>query len=379
MKSAKSNLVWIIFAAFSAFIFWTVYFEIDQVVKATGKVISSKRVQVIQSVDGGVLSEMLVKEGSVVKAGQVLARLDKSRFEAANNEILARVLALKAKVARLRAEVQGGELKFPDELLEHKGLIKMETVLYKRRRKSLNDDMSANAKALRLARTEKSIVDELRKFGDVDKLEVFRAEKGVVEAQGKVDARQNQYFEQASQELVKAEDDLAQNLQILSQRSEVLGSSVLTAAVSGTIKNVSVHTIGAVLKPGEELMQVIPAGDDLLLEAKVLPQDISDVKVDMETTIRFDTYDSSIYGAASGVVAFVSGDSIVEKTAKGEETFYVAHIKIPSSTVLSSVNKKLDLIPGMTAQIDIKAGRRTIFNFIMKPISKVFTHSFGEK
>jgi len=378
MKTAKSNLVWIILFAFSAFIAWAVYFEIDQVVKASGKVISSRRVQVIQSVDGGVLSEILVKEGSVVEAGQVLARLDKSRFEAANNEILARVLALKAKVARLRAEVEGGDLKFPQELSEHKSIIKIETVLYERRRKSLNDDMNANAKALRLAKTEKNIVDELRKFGDVDKLEVFRAEKGVVEAQGKLDARQNQYFEQASQELVKAEDDLAQNLQILSQRGEVLGNSVLTAAVAGTVKNVSVHTIGAVLKAGEELMQVIPAGDDLLLEAKVLPQDISDVKEGMEATIRFDTYDSSIYGAVSGAVAFVSGDSIVEKTAKGDETFYVAHIKIPS-TVLTSVNKRLDLIPGMTAQIDIKAGRRTIFNFIMKPIAKVFTHSFGEK
>jgi len=379
MEAKKSNLIWIIFVAFSGFLAWSIYFEIDQVVKSTGKVISSKRIQVIQTVDGGVLSEMLVKEGSQVKPGQVLARLDKSRFEAASNEILARVNALKAKVARLRAEVQGGKLTFPDDLKDQEGLIKIETALYQRRRKSLDDDMSANAKSLRLAKTEKSIVDELRKYGDVDKLEVFRAEKGVVEAQAKLDARQNQYFEQASQELVKAEDDLAQNLQILSQRSEVLGSSVLTAAVAGTVKNVSVHTIGAVLKPGEELMQVIPSGDDLLLEAKVLPQDISDVKINMGATIRFDTYDSSMYGSVSGVVSFVSGDSIVERTAKGDETFYLAHIKVPASTVISTINKKLDLIPGMTAQIDIKAGRRTIFNFVMKPITKVFTHSFGEK
>jgi adhesin transport system membrane fusion protein len=379
MDARKSNLIWVIFFAFSGFIAWTVFFEIDQVVKASGKVISSKRVQVIQSVDGGVLSEMLVKEGSIVTPGQVLARLDKSRFQAASNEVQARVNALKAKVARLRAEVQGTPLVFPRELKSHESVIQVETALYQRRKKSLDDDMSANTKTLSLAKTEKGIVDDLRKHGDVDKLEVFRAEKGVVEAQAKLDLRRNQYYEQASQELVKAEDDLAQNLQILSQRSEVVGSSVLTATVAGTIKNVNVHTIGAVLKPGEELMQVIPLGDDLLIEAKVLPQDISEVKTKMEATIRFDTFDSAIYGTVVGNVTFISGDSIVEKAAKGDETFYLAHVKIPQVPVVTSANKTLDLIPGMNAQIDIKTGRRTIFNFVMKPVTKVFTHSFGEK
>ncbi len=379
LYSESSAVVWIVFAAFCAFIVWSLTFELDQFVRGQGKVISSSRIQVIQSVDGGVLSELMVREGNQVKAGQVLARLDQARFEASTNEILARVNALKAKIARLRAEVQGSPLVFPPEIRQFQELVQVETALYERRLKSLNDDTQANMGAIAIAERERRLVEDLKKTGDVDQVEVFRSERNLIDTRAKMLARKNQYYEQASQELVKAEDELAQNTQILNQRQELLGSSILKAPVDGIVNNVSITTIGAVLRAGEELMQILPTGDTLIIETKISPQDISDVRVGLPATLRFDTFDSSIFGSVAGTVSHVSPDTIVERTGAKEETFYIAHIKFNGFPVKSSIEKSLEVIPGMTTQVDIKTSQRTVFNYLMKPITKTFTEAFGER
>jgi adhesin transport system membrane fusion protein len=374
-----SWVIWIIFSAVLVFIVWSVFSEIDQVVRGQGKIVSRSRTQHIQSVDGGVLTELFVQEGSVVEAGQILAKLDQTRFEASTNEVQARVNALKAKITRLKAEVTGTNLSFPKELLDYPELIKTETTLYQRRLKSLNDETASNNSSLQLARNEKTLVDALRKTGDVDQLEIIRAERALIDARTKLEARRNQYFEQASQELAKAEDELAQSIQVLVQRNELLSGSSLIASVPGVVKNISITTIGAVLKAGEELMQVIPSGDSLLIEVKITPSDIADLKIGLPVTVRFDAYDSSVYGAFEGTIAYVSGDTIVEKTPRGEENFYVVQVNLPSDNLKTHTGKSINVIPGMSAQADIKIGTRTVFNYMLKPVMKVMTQSFGEK
>lgn len=360
------------------FLVWAYFFQLDQFVRATGKVFSSSRVQLIQTVDGGVLAEINVSEGERVEVGQVLARIDQSRFEASTNEIQARINALKAKIARLRGELTGSTPMFPQELAGNKELLTIEFALFERRQKGLIDDNTANSEALKLAQAELAMVNQLLQTGDVDKTEVFNAERGVIEARAKLNSRKNEYYEKVGQELTQAEDELAQNKEIYLQRSALMESSVMRALVPGVVKNIEVTTIGAVLQAGEVLMEIIPTGDTLLVEAKVLPQDIADLELGLQAMLRLDPYDSSIYGALEGSVVFISGDTIVEEGARGQETYYKAHISLPPR-FLTTIGKEIDIIPGMTAQVDIKTGKRSVFTYILKPIVKTLNESFGER
>jgi adhesin transport system membrane fusion protein len=363
----------------ASFLVWACFFELDQFVRATGKVFSSSRIQLIQSVDGGVLAELNVSEGDRVVPGQVLARVDQSRFEASTNEIVARIDALKAKIARLRAEITGSTPLFPEELATKPELLAIEFALYERRRKSLRDDTVANTEALRLAESELAMVNELLRTGDVDRTEVFKAERGVIDARAKLNARKNEYYEKVGQELTQAEDELAQNNEIHAQRKALLESSVMRALMPGIVKNIEVTTIGAVLKAGEPLMEIIPTGDTLLVEAKIQPKDIADLENGLEATLRLDPYDSTIHGALEGSVVFISGDTMIEETSRGEETYYKAHISLPAAPFLTSIGKTVDIIPGMTTQVDIKTGKRSVLTYLLKPIVKTLDESFGER
>lgn len=372
-----SPVVLIIFLLMVSFIVWSAVFNIDQVVKSSGRVIATSRVQIIQAIEPGALSELLVREGDHVLPGQLLAKLDQTRFEATTQEVQARVSALRAKTARLRAEVTQRELVFPESIRENIDLIAIEKALYDQRLQGLADDLRGLAISIQLAQEETTIVESLAKTGDVDRSEVIKAQRAVNEAESKYVSRRNQYFEQAGAELSKAEDELSQSEQVLLQRQQQLIDSTFRAVVPGEVKNIKVTTIGGVLRQGDELMQIVPTDDELIVESKILPQDISDVREGLTAKVRFDAYDSSIHGTIAGSLIFLSADTIRESTPKGEEIFYAAHVKLTGST--TSVGKKIDILPGMTAQVDIKTGQRSILTFLMKPISKTFSQAFGEK
>ena len=378
--SFHSSIIRTIFIAFLCFIAWASVFKLDQFVRAQGVVFSKSRVQVIQSVDGGVLKDLLVNDGDIVEAGQVLARLDQSRFEASTNEISARIDALQAKIARLRAELTDTEPKFPAQLSSNRDLIAIESALFDRRVKSLSDDVGYLTQTRDIAIRELTMIQALDKTGDVDQSELVRAERSLIDSEAKLKSRVNEFYEAASSELIKAEDELAQNIEILAQRNGLLESSTLRALMPGVVKKVNITTLGAVLKPGEPLLEIIPTGDTLLLEAKVPPKDIADVAIGMNAKIRLDPFDSSVYGTIEGSVVFISGDTIVENNARGaEETFYKAHIAVPKGRITTSVGKEINLIPGMTGQVDIKTGDRTVIKYMLKPIVKTLDSSFGEK
>ena len=245
---------------------------------------------------------------------------------------------------------------------------------------SLKDDLENFTAAIRLVEEEVAIARKLKKTGDIGRAEVIRLDKNLNEARSKYNARRNQFFEEASAELVKSEDELAQSLQVLANRERQLKDSVLRAPVSGIVKNINVTTLGGVLKSGEELLQIVPTGDELMLEAKVLPADIAELKLGLPVTIRFDAYDSSIYGAVDGVLSYISADTIREQKARGEETFYVVYVKAVGDTpIRTSTQKTIDLLPGMNAQVDIKLGQRSVLSYMLKPITKTIEQSFGER
>ncbi len=236
----------------AAFIVWASVFQIDEVARARGEVVTGSRVQVIQSVDGGVLNELLVREGDRVAPGQVLARLDQTRFASTVGEINARLFALKAKVARLRAEVVGREkLTFTNGLeAQAPEIAQVERALFEQRRTGLSEELSTLKVAVDLATRELTLVQSLHDHGDASGAELLRAERGVNESEAALVNRRNRFLEDARLELTKAEDEIAQNEQLLIRRVEEQTNSVFTALVPGIVKNIRVTTVGGVLGPG---------------------------------------------------------------------------------------------------------------------------------
>ena len=364
-----------------SFIAWAMTFRIDEVARASGEVIASSRVQIIQAVDGGVLAQLAVKEGDRVTPGQLLARLDQTRVGATVGEVDARLFSLKAKAIRLRAEVTGAsELVFPDEThKEFKEQATVERALFRQRSIGIREETRTLQVAVDLARKELHLIEKLLKTGDVNDSELLRAQRALNEAEARLINRKNKFLEDARIELTKAEDEIAQNEQVLTRRKREQQDSVFMSQVAGIVKNVRVTTVGGVLRPGEEIMQIVPVDDALIIEAKVRPADIAQLIVGLEANIRFDPFDYTIFGSVPGKVIYVSADTLKEDTNRGEDIYYRVHVSSTTSPVTTTTGNKLDILPGMTAQVDIRTGDRTVMEYLLKPLRKTLSESLGER
>lgn len=362
------------------FIAWAMVFRIDEVARASGEVIASSRVQVIQAVDGGVLSELRVREGDRVKPGQVLARLDLTRIGAAVGEVQARLVALGAKAIRLRAEVSGAEPDF--RKLQRSGFneqLEIERALFRQRKIGLHEELRTLQVAQDLARKKLSLVEELLKSGDVSGTELLNAQQAANDAEARLINRRNKFFEDARLELTKVEDEIAQSEQVLTRRDKERQDAVFISHVAGIVKNVRVTTVGGVLRAGEEIMQIVPVDDSLIIEAKVIPADIARVKPGLTANIRFDPFDYTLFGSVPGKVDYVSADTLKEDSARGKEIYYRVHVTPTAHPVTTSTGKVLAILPGMTAQVDIQTGERTLMDYLLKPLRKTLAESFGER
>ena len=383
-NSHRGRQGWLLMAALvtvATFAVWASWFRIDEVARATGEVIASSRVQIIQSVDGGVLEQLLVKEGDRVAPGQLLARLEQTRVGASVGEVEARLFALEARATRLRAEVIGEQrLTFsPDLLARSPETARVEEALFKQRQTGLSEELRTMRVAVSLAQKELRLVEQLYADGDASGSELLRVQRGLNEAEARLVNRRNQFLEEARLELAKAEDDIAQGRQTLTLRKQEQQDSMFTAMVPGIVKNIRVTTVGGVLRPGEELMKIIPVDDDLMIEAKVSTADIARVVPGLEATVRFDTFDYTIFGGVKGEVAYVSADSLKEETSRGMDIYYRVRIKPASYPVTSTTGRVIDVLPGMTAQVDIRTGDRTVMDYLLKPLRKTLSESFGER
>lgn len=375
-----SLVLWVLLVAFAALVAWSASYRIDQTTRGMGSVISSSREQVIQVVDGGVLKALHVKEGDRVEQDQVLALLDQTRFEASVRELDARLAALKAQSARLHAEVLGNStIQFPDEVLNYPDLVKVQTALFEQKRQGLSEELRTLRVAVELAREDAQIVEQLAKNGDVSRSEVIKSQRVLNDAEAAFFNRKNKYYQDARSELAQVEDDINQNEQIRTQRNQQLTNSVIKTPVDGIVKNVRITTLGGVMRAGEELMQIVPLDDKLIIETKVRPSDIANIRTNLPASIRFDAFDYTIFGAVEGQVTYVSADTIKEQTNNGEQTYYRVHVEIAGTPVKTKTGKQLEILPGMTAQIDIRTGDRTVLEYLLKPLRKTMTESMGER
>lgn len=375
-----SMVLRILVATFFVIVAWAYFYSIDEVARASGTVIVTSRVQVIQSVDGGVIESLSVREGDVVKEGQVLATLEQTRVKAAVGELEARLAALKAQAARLRAEVmEASAVNFHKDLEKFPEIIEVQRALFKQRKQGFEEEIRTLRVAVKLAAEDAALVRKLAASGDVSRSEVIRVERAMNDAEAQLANRKNKFYQDARTELAKVEDDLGQNTEVWRQRAQQLEDTVFRAAVSGIVKNVRVTTKGGVLRAGEELMQIVPGDDQLIIEAKVLPADIARIRPGLDANIRFDAFDYTIFGAVKGKVKYVSADTLKEESKAGEVSYYRVHVVSDSQPVVSATGKTLEILPGMTAQVDIRTGNRSVIDYLLKPLRKTLAESFGER
>ena len=359
---------------------WAAIFRIDQVVNAQGQVIASSRTQVIQAADGGILTEMRVQEGDEVKAGQVIAILDQDRALAAYTESFGKVTALRMTVARLQAEIAEKPYAIDETLQkDYPNLVETQMNLYKQRTQGFSDQIQVLKDNVRLADAELKMNQPLEKYGDISKADILRLQRAVNEAKTNLVNARNKYFQDASAELNKAQEDLNAQEQSLRDRAELLDHTDIVAPVAGIVKNIKVTTLGGVVRQGDEILQILPTEDDLVVEAKVKPADMAAMKVGLPAKVKLDAYDYSIFGSMKGTVSYVSADSLTEETKMGPTTYYRVKVNILESEYKGKAATDIEVRPGMTATVDIKTGSRSILSFILKPITKTFTQSFGER
>jgi len=378
-----SILVWALVVTVGALVYWAERSVIDESTRAAGTVIASSRVQVIQSVDGGVLQQLRVREGDRVRKGEVLAVFDETRTRASLEETEAKRTAQRASMARLEAELEDGQPHFAPELMKRfPAVVRVQQTLYEERRKALTAELKALAEVARLARDELAMVERLVATGDASQVELLRARKSVTEAESALANRKNKYIQDVSAELAKVREDYEQVEQQATQKRQQLANSVVSSPASGIVKNVKFTTLGGVLRPGDELLQVVPVDDQMIVEAKVLPRDIALIRPGLKATIKFDAYDYTVFGMVDGEVIYVSADSMRDESQRADSpaaTYYRVHVRTTAPGPVTRTGRKIEVLPGMTAQVDIRTGQRTLLAYLLKPVTKTLTEAFKER
>ena len=359
---------------------WSFWAELDQVSRAPGQVIPTGRLQVIQSTDGGQIKQILVREGDHVRKGQLLVQLDQVKLNASVGEARGKVASLMSTMARINAELFDRPLSFPPEVQAFPDFIANQTLLYNKRRQALQDQLGSQRQMLDLMQQELDMNMPLLKDGDVARSDVLRLQRGVSDIQSQMVNVRNKYLQDLQAEYTKTEEDLVSAREILAQRSDSLKDTEIRAPVDGIVKNIKLTTLGGVLRPSDEVLSIVPTGEVLIVEAKTSPTDIAYVKMDQAANVKFDAYDSSIYGSAIGKVIYISADTLTEQTPRGEEKFYRVHIGVDTGRMKPNrPDEIIEIQPGMTATVEILTGRNTVWHYLTKPINKTMGEAMTER
>ncbi|ORU92575.1 MAG: hypothetical protein A6F72_05020 [Cycloclasticus sp. symbiont of Poecilosclerida sp. N] len=370
----------LLFFGLVMFFAWASIFEIDQTVRTNGAIIPSGRTQIVQAANAGVLAEILVKEGDAVIEGQILAILEKRRISATFEESRSKVASLSVALVRAEAEASGQDPVFGEKFKSFSVFVEAQKRLYEQRKQSLSDEIEGLKSGLSMARAVLGMQENLMASGSTSELEVMNARQKVDEGQRKITNTRNKYLSKVHQEITKleAELDIAKYKQ--DERQSVLEHTEIKAPVTGIIKYLKFNTLGGVLRSGDELMQISPTEDGMIVEIKINPVDIGQLSLDMPVSIKLDAFDYSIYGGLSGTLSYISSDTLVENSNNQAATYYRAQVTLDEDS--KKDNDKLadiTLKPGMTASIDIQTNKRTVLAYLAKPITRAFGGAFTER
>lgn len=348
---------------------WAYVAVLDEVSTGSGRVIPTMREQVIQSLEGGILTELSVREDEIVKPGQVLARLDPVKTESNVEESAAKYRAALASSARLRAEVSGTDIAFPAELDRYPDLIASERKLYDARRRGLKQTLGWIKESTDLVRHELEINETLTKMGAASKVEVIRLKRQLAELELKAVETQSQYIVAAREELAKANAEVQALASVVRGRADSLTRLTIRSPVRGIVKNIEVTTINGVIPPNGKLMDIVPVDDLLLVEARISPRDIAFIHPDQRASVKVTAYDYAIYGALEGKVTSISADTIQDETDPNI-FYYRVFIETESDALVNEAGKRFPITPGMVATVDIHTGSKTVLEYLLKPFNK---------
>ena len=367
-----------LFVILIPFLTWASIAKLEQISRAKGIVIATAKKQEIQSANDGVIEEIFVVEGQSVKKDEVIAKLDQSQFQASYESIKSKVAALESTISRLKAEVFKKEMRFTPLSIEYPDFMSSQQELFKRRQEALNDEIGVLQNSLDLARDELNLNIPLVKTGDIGTIELIRLTRQVADIEGQIVNRKNKYLQESQAELTKYEEELSSQKQELADKTVTLGRAEIVSPMDAIVNNILITTKGAKVRAGDVIMQLVPV-DELVIEAKLSPSEISFVKVGQKASVKLDAYDFSIFGGFEGKVKHISSDTLVEKTNKGDEFFFRVLISIDGREMISKVGKKVIVTPGMTGQIDIITGERTVLTYLAKPVIKTLNEAFTER
>jgi len=373
-------LLWAFIALIVLSIGWAALFNIDEITVGQGRVIPSSREQVVQSLDAGILSEMLVKEGDAVSAGQILLRIDDSRSEPIFKEAFEKWITLIAQTSRLKAEAYGTELSFPPALKDFPELINRETMAYSAKKEALEEEVSAMQSSLKSIDQEIALTAPLVKEGVISQVELLRLRRQQSDMKGEIAQRRNRYRVDAHTELSRLDSELSQTRENVRAREDAYRRAIIRSPMDGVIKNVSINTIGGVIQAGQSILEIVPVKDDMLVEAYVKPEEVAFLKVGQTAMVKLTAYDYNKYGGFQGVIEHLSPDTLTDESQKQkrpnenpvnlEAGYYRILIRITNSGREMN-GMRLDPTPGMTAVVEIKTGEKTVLDYIIRPFQEV--------
>ena len=407
LGTTKSSrlLIWFSFFFIISILTWTYLAQIDQLVRGIGRVIPSQKIQTIQNLEGGIISKVLVKEGDEVDIDDVLVELDKKNFESKEEENQLKIDELKAKILRLEAESKGKKFVVKKALL--KGKLKQEVLLHKANKRVLKQEISILkkhlfqkkselkemitrkehlAKKLELIQKEVDMKVELlaqlvgsrnelnlaqQKLSSVEgeysstKLSIPRLRSVIEEVNNEIEKVRLKFQKKSVEELNLAKDELARIKQVNIAKKDRVTRATVRSPVRGVVQQVLHTTIGGVIKAGEDIIEIVPINDTLVIQSKIRPSDIAFIRKGQEAIVRFTAYDFSIYGSLKAKVIQISADTIIDDIDK--KSYYQVQIKTDNN-YLGNEENKLKIMTGMVATVDIVSGKQRIIDYILKPI-----------
>ena len=351
------------------FFIWAALFKLEEVSTGTGKVIPSSKEQIIQSLEGGILTKLDVREGDIVEKGTILAQFDPTRFASNVGESQSLLVSSLATSARLRAEVNGTALQFPEIVQKDSQLVREETQLYNTRRINLEESISDLTTSLTLVQQELRMTEPLVAKGAASEVEVLRLKRQASDLQKQINDTRSQYYVKAREELSKANTDIETQRQIVKGKSDTLNRTVFRAPVRGVVKEIDVMTLGGVIPPNGKIMTIVPLDEQLLIEARISPRDIAFIRPNQQALVKITAYDYAIYGGLHGKVTVISPDTIRDEV-KQDQFYYRVYIRTDSDKLRNKQGKTFAITPGMVATVDIRTGQKTVLDYLIKPFNK---------
>ena len=361
--------LYLLCAVVAAAITWSALAKVDEITRSDGRIVPDGREQVIASLDAGILRELKVREGQEVQAGQDLAYLDPTRVEAQQNEGQAKLLSLKAAAARLDAEANGrAAVRWPADVDPKARYVQAEAESFEARKRVLDEAVGAINRSLGMISKELKLAQDMSRSGLMSDVEVMRLNRQVNEIQQQRAERISRYRQEASQELVRVQSEMAQLDEQMVVRQDALTRTVLKSPVHGVVKSVKAGTIGGVIGSGAPILEISPIGPKVLVEARIKPKDIGFVRLGQTAEVKLAGYDFNTYGGLEGKVTYISPDAVTEGDKTGEGHYRV--IVTAERNNLKYKGEPLPVIPGMTSVVEIKTGERSVLSYLLRPMMK---------